>query len=454
MRILVVTNLYPPHYYGGYELRCAQVTEALRASGHDVCVLTSAHGVPLSRLGGIRRRREEQNGVSVHRVLNQCVYQPQPPNRPWTLFQAKRELGDVHQFVTLVKSFRPDIVNWWSMYGLSKALLPLPPAWGICDVHWIEHPWMIQAYGPAGEDPAAAWASLWDGKWGPRSLRPVLRLVGRAWERRTARKGIPTREFANRPRHVCFVSEHMRTLHRAAGLEFPSSEIIHGGVPPAVFYESVATRRRQAGSLRILYAGQITRDRGLHTVIEALGHLDEWVRSQVILSVVGTGPSNYLDRIKTQVQELRLGDCVVFQGKMAHDQMPQIYKESDVLVFPSIRDEGLPLTMVEAMLAGCAVVTTGSGGAMEVATPARLPLFPKEDSVALGRLLAGLVTHPEEVSRIAAHGQEVALRDFSFDRMMERWSATLRWLHESALREEAGRRADSGPAAQSALTKF
>ena len=31
MRILVLSNLYPPHYIGGYELVCATVTSALRA---------------------------------------------------------------------------------------------------------------------------------------------------------------------------------------------------------------------------------------------------------------------------------------------------------------------------------------------------------------------------------------------------------------------------------------
>ena len=443
MRILVVTNLYPPHYYGGYEVRCAQIAEALRVSGHEVCVLTSAHGVPLNRLGGICRRTDEVNGIPVHRFLSQGVFPPQPSHRPWTVFQALRELSDLREFAKLVERFRPDIVNWWSMYGLSKTLLPLPPAWGIPDVHWIEHWWMIEDYGQGRVDPSAFWTRLWDGEWGPRSLRPLLRLVGRAWERQTARRGFPTRALPNRPRHVCFVSEHMRTLHRQAGLEFSSSEVIHGGVPAVAFYEAVTARHREAGPLRVLYAGQITQDRGLHTVVEALGHLDPLARSQVSLSVVGTGPADHLEHIKARVDALRLGDVVAFRGKVAHDQMPRIYKEHDVLVFPSIRDEGLPLTMVEAMLAGCAVVTTGSGGAMEVATAADLPLFPKEDAVVLSRVLARLVTHPDEVAWIAAHGQEVALRDFSFDRMMDRWIASLRHLHESALRERAGRRAHS-----------
>ena len=433
MRILVVTNLYPPHYQGGYEVRCAQVAEALRASGHDVCVLTSTHGLPLSRWGGLQRRTDVVNGIAVHRRLSQCVYPPQPPHRPWTLFQAFRELADLKEFTHLVETFRPDIINWWSMWGLSKTLLPLPPVWGIPDVHWVEHYWMIEDYGRGSVDPSLFWTRLWDGEWGPRALRPLLRLMGRWWEWRTARRGWPTRALPNRPRHVCFVSEHLRALHRAAGLEFPASEVIHGGVPPEAFYQAASPRRRDSARLRVVYAGQITHDRGLHTVIEALGQVPPDIRDQMVLSVVGAGSAEYLEHIKTRVEELRLGNCVTFHGKMPHEQMPQIYKSHDVLIFPSIRDEGLPLTMVEAMLAGCAVATTGSGGAMEVATAAELPLFEKEDAVALSRIVASFVNRPDEVARVAARGQRAALSDFSFDHMMRRWRATLQRLHDTAL---------------------
>jgi len=105
--------------------------------------------------------------------------------------------------------------------------------------------------------------------------------------------------------------------------------------------------------------------------------------------------------------------------------MPDVYKGHDILVFLSTREEGLPLVMVEAMLAGCAVLTTGSGGAIEVAELAKLPLIPKADPVALTKLLTELVTNPEELNEIAMRGQEVAREEFSFDVMIPRWEATL-----------------------------
>ena len=45
MRILVITNLLPPHHLGGYELNCALVSKALAARGHEVRILTSDHGL-------------------------------------------------------------------------------------------------------------------------------------------------------------------------------------------------------------------------------------------------------------------------------------------------------------------------------------------------------------------------------------------------------------------------
>lgn len=55
MRILVLSNLYPPDFLGGYELGCRQAAEALAAAGHDVLVLTSAPRRPMPTEPRIRR---------------------------------------------------------------------------------------------------------------------------------------------------------------------------------------------------------------------------------------------------------------------------------------------------------------------------------------------------------------------------------------------------------------
>ena len=425
MKILVVTNLYPPFYQGGYELHCAQVAEALHRAGHAMLVLTSVHGLPLDFLGNIQPRTDLRNDIRVHRRLNQYVYEPQPKRRPWTLFRAKRELQDAREFITTLDEFKPDVVNWWNMNGLTKLILSIPSLRRIPDVYSIEDNWLITDYGPGGMTASAFWTDLWGGNWGPSPLRPLFHRLGARWEKRISREGIPTRIRPRRHGHACFLSKYLQDRHREAGIEFSSSQVLYGGVKPELFFPPATRHRYEADPLRILYAGQITPARGLHTIVEAIALLDPVLRQHVTLSVAGDGHADYLSHIRMRIHASGLTDLVSFLGKVPHEQIASIYQHHDVFVFASERPEGLGFVIIEAMMAGCAVLTTGSGGAMEIANAADLPIFPKDDPRALSHILTNLVTNRAEVAKIASHGQEVALRDFGFDLMIERWNHTL-----------------------------
>ncbi len=418
-----MSNLFPPHYRGGYEIRCQQLATALARRGHTVEVVTSMYGLPQDG-GRSHQGIEDVDGIRVRRLLQQYAYPGRTIRRPWTYYQAWAELADAQAFVRAVREFRPDVINWWSLDGITQTLLPLPRWLGVPDVHWIEDPWMIRNYGAHGEVPAAFWQMIWEGAWGPAPLRPLLRLVGRWVETRTARAGLPTRRFPNHPHHVCFVSEYLRSYYADHGLTFSSSEVIHGGVPVEGFLQPPRTSRSEQ-PLRLLYAGQISADRGLHQVVEALGTLAPSHRSRATLQIAGQGATDYLTSIRRRVDELNLSAQVSFLGKVPHHEMRNVYSGADLLVFPSSRPEGLPLTMVEAMLGGCAVVSTGSGGAGEIVALSGQPSFPPEDPAALSRLLAQLIDDRSQVRELAARGQEVAVKEFSLDRMLERWVSTL-----------------------------
>lgn len=418
MKILIVSNLYPPHYFGGYEIRCEQVAEALQRRGHEVVVITSTYGLK----GG--PRREVREGVVVHRCLHQEFLPPFRTLRPWTFFQARAELADARRLHRIVRAFEPELINLWNLQGLSSALLPLPRMWGIPDVHWIEHWWMIDQYGKLGEEVKGFWASIWDGTWGPSGTHGALRALGRIWEARTRGAGLATRDFSLTPAHVVFVSQFMAQMHREAGLVFTSSEVIHGGVPVERFFQAV-NPLSVTGPVRLLYAGQLTADRGLHTVIEALARLEPGLRSGLHLDVVGQGHPEYELTVKEQVMAQGLSECVSFAGRIPHDRMSSMYQEHDLLVFPSTRPEGLPLTTIEALLAGCAVITTRAGGARDIADLAELPTFPQGDPEALAVLLARLLADRAEITRIASRGQQVARVEFGFDLMVDRFVAAL-----------------------------
>jgi glycosyltransferase involved in cell wall biosynthesis len=57
---------------------------------------------------------------------------------------------------------------------------------------------------------------------------------------------------------------------------------------------------------------------------------------------------------------------VDFLGRIPREQMPAIYREHDVLVFPSEWEEPFAITPLEAITAGMAVVGTTTGGSGEL----------------------------------------------------------------------------------------
>ena len=66
MKILILTNLFPPYHGGTFDLRCEQVSEALRKRGHTIRVLTSNHGIKSEQRNPELHRRLWLNNVHGH----------------------------------------------------------------------------------------------------------------------------------------------------------------------------------------------------------------------------------------------------------------------------------------------------------------------------------------------------------------------------------------------------
>src|SRR6185295_15692583 len=102
LRIAVVSNYYPPHYIGGYELGCRDIVEALKARGHEVRVLTSTY-----RVDG------PQIDAHVYRWLQ--IGEWWTPNYLRDLATVlKRETANLQAFRQLCREFQPDLIYVWN----------------------------------------------------------------------------------------------------------------------------------------------------------------------------------------------------------------------------------------------------------------------------------------------------------------------------------------------------
>ena len=130
MRILVLTNLYPPHGLGGYEERCKVTVDELRMRGHEVVVLTSRYGV------------QDDQSVSeegVHRLLTPVGFFGFPWVRAPQLFDIER--SNHVALSNVAESFHPDVIHVWNMGGIGKDLLhrahELAPLVSDISDHWV-----------------------------------------------------------------------------------------------------------------------------------------------------------------------------------------------------------------------------------------------------------------------------------------------------------------------------
>ena len=375
MRVLAVGNMYPPHHFGGYELVWRSAVEHLRSRGHEVRVLTT----------DLRTGATEPDDADVHRQLRWRLrdgeFAPDGLLGRAAMTRHNHRVLDRHLSV-----FRPDVITWWAMGGLSLTLLEDVRRRGLPSVAFVIDEWLD--YG--------RWADAWLHTFtGPRRSRlaPVAELVAR----------VPARvDFGEASTYV-FVSEHVRRQALDSGLRLPRTAIAHCGIDPAYLHPAPA----DGWSWRLLYLGRLDPRKGVHTAIEALAQLPAAAR----LEIVGGWDASEEARLRELAGRAGVTERVTFAGHRDRDELVAAYGEADAVVFPVVWDEPWGLVPLEAMARGRPVVATGRGGSGEYLRDGEnCLLFAAEDATALAAALTRLADDPLLRARLREGGLQTAPR--------------------------------------------
>jgi glycosyltransferase involved in cell wall biosynthesis len=151
------------------------------------------------------------------------------------------------------------------------------------------------------------------------------------------------------------------------------------------------------------------------------------VTRKVRFVVIGNG--HLRQPLEAQARELGLGDAVTFLGTRADPE--NFYPALDIVALTS-RNEGTPLTLIEAMANARPVIATGVGGVVDLLGPARQSCLPEgytlcergilvrpDDAQAFCRGLTRLVA--DEVLRpdLGKRGRVFIERHYSRERLLE-----------------------------------
>ena len=343
MRILALSNLYPPHVIGGYELGCRDVVETLRKRGHEVHVLTSMYGIG-----------HPESSDHVDRTLETRIGKRPPSNRLQGIGDTiKLESTNQRLFFAAVKKFKPDVVYGWNMDGISITLILFAQELGIPVSLFISDHWLI------------VWRqqsilNLWR-LTTPDSELNLPRKLGRAALTMT---GLMPYQLNLDLSHAQFCSDFLRNEITEDRDLVSNALIAHWNVDTTLFYPDYD---RPSGK-KAVYCGQLSPHKGVHIALEAYCKaVSRGGASDAELTIAGGAlDESYLASLKEIPQKYGINSGVKFIGKVSREALAQIYREHDILLFPSIWDEPFSIALLEGMASGLAVVGTMTGGTPEI----------------------------------------------------------------------------------------
>lgn len=120
-------------------------------------------------------------------------------------------------------------------------------------------------------------------------------------------------------------------------------------------------QRPEGDRVRLLFLGEVGRRKGIYELLDAMVHVVS-VQPDVRLLVGGKGE---VDKARARAEQLGIAGHVEFLGWVAGDQKDDLLRRSDIFVLPS-HNEGLPMSVLEAMSWGLPVVSTAVGAIPEV----------------------------------------------------------------------------------------
>ena len=246
--------------------------------------------------------------------------------------------------------------------------------------HKIGKPFLAEAIG-------CPWDSLWNHSLKGKVMAPF------SWEnfRRVMR---------NAPYSVYVTNEFLQRRYPTKGITAAISDVELRPMEQSVLDTRLAHIRNHTGKIKIATSGGLVAYKGQQFVIEALAKLKAQGNTNFEYHLAGSGDDETLRKL---AKELGVEDQVIFEGRLAHEQMFPFLDEMDLYIQPSLQ-EGLPRAVMEAMSRGLPALGAKTGGIPELLGAEYI--FPRKGVDAIARMLTAITT--EEMERMAERNFERA----------------------------------------------
>lgn len=369
MRVLMLSDYYPPHVGGGVETVAEQLAKGLTHRGHPVQILT------LRTRGG--STAESDGLLSIRRAAAIDLTDRLG-------FQFALSLSVLPALCAAVRSFKPDLIHAHNLFfrttesaALAKRFLGRPL---ILSVH-------LAAMHGGGR---------------------LLRLLVAAYENTMGRCALRSAdEVTAVSQSAANHAERLMASDRAVTV-----------IPNGVDSETFRPGKARAEQPIILFVGRLVPNKGPEVLLRAAPRVLE--RHQDARFVfVGDGPMR--QQLNRVARELNVERSVAFLGHRS--DVPTLMQTAAAFARPSTL-EGMPLTVLEAMACALPTVATRVGGSPELIRDGETGyLVEPGDDAGVASKLIQLLDSPEQAARMGENARRAVEQSYSWTRVVDRTEA-------------------------------
>jgi glycosyltransferase involved in cell wall biosynthesis len=374
LKILVISNLYPPQVVGGYERAIADYAGLLQERGHTVLVLTSnTEYLPTGY------QKADSDPSTVRRCLSLWGTWTERGAQPFS--PAHVASIAVHNYKILeqeLNSFKPDVCLAGNTDFLGSEVLEQILAAEIPIAHYVMNAQPGYSYDLA-----------------------------------------PQSSFY---RYIT-VSNWIRENLQKQGYPTETAQTIYPGAQVEEFYQAEISPRDR---LRIVYASLVMHYKGPDVLIEALYLLHNADIDFTATIAGGSLNPSFVQELQKFVESEGLQDKIHFAGLLSRQELKQLYKTHNIWVLPSRFEEPFSIGLIEAMVAGMTIVASNTGGSPEAVKHKETGLiFESENPMDLADQLSYLLMNPTEWEDMVRRGKERALSELNRTYTMDRLETVL-----------------------------
>ncbi|HSE43071.1 MAG TPA: glycosyltransferase family 4 protein [Acidobacteriota bacterium] len=224
-------------------------------------------------------------------------------------------------------------------------------------------------------------------------------------------------------------------------------DFLHNGVDVEHFSGGNGPKNK-----RILFVGRVSPEKGVHVLLDAFQivlktHPDselllagpwrsaskrfiDFADDPLVSGLAQYYEMDYLAFLKSKFKD-DLADRVQFLGPVEHRGLVDLYRNSNILAFPSVWNEPFGMPVVEAMSSNCSVVATRAGGIVEIVEDGKSGLLAERNNVeALANAILQILDNPDFRLDLVQAGRQRAVEYFSWEKivndLLQKYSSILK----------------------------